>query len=203
MVMANGPRIPDFKKRIRGIDTIYNDSDCCVLGEWRSTIGKLQDTENFVYIGGGTGIADGIVIKGRMIDFNLDHNVKRSWELTTQSGETVESCLSPAGMIGMYNRSTNSNISTMLELSQQKDFINVIDKAKDAFEVLIDSRVQYFEENNVEIEKIVIGQRLGLFLKKYDHKLGEMFRGCTTLPIEFSEDRRTAALGAAWSKACS
>ena len=203
VVMANEPRIPDFKKRVRGIDTIYNDSDCCVLGEWRSTIGKLQDTENFVYIGGGTGIADGIVIKGRMIDFNLDHNVKRSWELTTQSGETVESCLSPAGMIGMYNRSTNSNISTMLELSQQKDFINVIDKAKDAFEVLIDSRVQYFEENNVEIEKIVIGQRLGLFLKKYDHKLGEMFRGCTTLPIEFSEDRRTAALGAAWSKACS
>ena len=203
VVMANGPRIPDFKKRVRGIDTIYNDSDCCVLGEWRSTIGKLQDTENFVYIGGGTGIADGIVIKGRMIDFNLDHNVKRSWELTTQSGETVESCLSPAGMIGMYNRSTNSNISTMLELSQQKDFINVIDKAKDAFEILIDSRVQYFEENNVEIEKIVIGQRLGLFLKKYDHKLGEMFRGCTTLPIEFSEDRRTAALGAAWSKACS
>ena len=203
VVMANGPRIPDFKNRVRGIDTIYNDSDCCVLGEWRSTIGKLQDTENFVYIGGGTGIADGIVIKGRMIDFNLDHNVKRSWELTTQSGETVESCLSPAGMIGMYNRSTNSNISTMLELSQQKDFINVIDKAKDAFEILIDSRVQYFEENNVEIEKIVIGQRLGLFLKKYDHKLGEIFRGCTTLPIEFSEDRRTAALGAAWSKACS
>ncbi len=202
VVMANGPRIPDFKKRVKGIDTIYNDSDCCVLGEWRSTIGKLQNTENFVYIGGGTGIADGIVIKGEMIDFNLDHNVKRSWELTMHTGETVESCLSPAGMIGMYNRSTNSNISTMIELSRQKDFINVIDKAKDAFNVLINSRVQFFEENNVEIEKIVIGQRLGLFLKKYDHKLGEIFRGCTTLPIEFSEDRRTAALGAAWSKAC-
>ena len=76
-------------------------------------------------------------------------------------------------------------------------------RSQKAFEILIDSRVQYFEENNVEIEKIVIGQRLGLFLNKYDHKLGEMFRGCTTLPIEFSEDRRTAALGAAWSKACS
>ena len=33
-------------------------------------------------------------------------------------------------------------------------------------------------------------------------QLGKMFKSCTTIPIEFSEDRRTAALGAAWSKAC-
>ena len=202
VIMANGPRIPDFKNRVKKIDAIYNDSDCCVIGEWRSTIGKLQDAENCIYIGGGTGIADGIVINGKMVDFNIVHDVKRSWELTIQTGETVESCLSPAGMIERYNRSTGSNISTILELSQQKDFINVIHKAKDAFTVLIDNRVQFFKQNNVDIQKIVIGQRLGTFLENEDHELGKTFRGCTTLPIEFSEDRRTAALGAAWSKAC-
>ena len=41
VVMANGPRIPNFKKRIKEIDAIYNDSDCCVMGECHSTIGKL------------------------------------------------------------------------------------------------------------------------------------------------------------------
>ena len=105
-------------------------------------------------------------------------------------------------MIERYNKSSGNNISTILELSQQKDFIHVIKKAKEAFGVLINNRVQFFEQNNTGIQKIVIGQRLGSYLKNDDHKLGKTFKGCTTIPIEFSEDRRTAALGAAWSKAC-
>ena len=59
-ILANGPRIPELLTRLNKVDTLYNDSDCCVLGEWRSTIGKLQNTENFVYIGGGTGVMNGM-----------------------------------------------------------------------------------------------------------------------------------------------
>ena len=70
VVMANGPRIPDFLDRIQGIGSLPHDSDCCVLGEWKSTVGKLQNCDNAVYIGGGTGIADGIILEGKMIDFN-------------------------------------------------------------------------------------------------------------------------------------
>ena len=66
VIMANGPRIPDLVDRIQGIGSIPHDSDCCVLGEWKSTVGKLQDCDNAVYIGGGTGIADGIILKGKM-----------------------------------------------------------------------------------------------------------------------------------------
>ena len=201
-VMANGPRIPNLKKRLKIVDKILNDSDCCVMGEWKSTIGSMQNMDNCVYIGGGTGIADGIVMNGEIIDFNVVHDVKRSWELVIQTGETVESCLSPAGMIERYNKLSGNNISTILELSQQKDFIHAIKKAKEAFDVLIDDRVQFFKQNNTCIQKIVIGQRLGSYLKNDDHKLGKIFKGCTAIPIEFSEDRRTAALGAAWSKAC-
>ena len=101
------------------------------------------------------------MINGEIIDFNVVHDVKRSWELLTQTGETVESCLSPAGMIERYNISSGNNISTILELSQQKDFIHVVKKAMEAFSVLIDNRVQFFEQNNTGIQKIVIGQRLG------------------------------------------
>ena len=203
VVMANGPRIPSLNQRIKKINSIYNDSDCCVLGEWKSTIGKMQQSENCLYIGGGTGIADGIVINGKIIDFNIVHNLKRSWELKLLGGETIESCLSPAGMIERYNQSTGKIISTLLELSKQRDFTDVIKKAQEAFKVLIIDRVQFFKNNNTKIENIIIGQRLGSFLKNDDRSLGKALKSCTDIPIEFSEDRRTAALGAAWLKACS
>ncbi len=35
-----------------------------------------------------------------------------------------------------------------------------------------------------------------------DSKLREMIEAETEIPIEFSSDRRTAALGAAWTKEC-
>ena len=193
VVMANGPRIPDFKKRIKEIDAIYNDSDCCVIGECHSTIGKLQDAENCIYIGGGTGV-DGIVINGEIIDFNVVHDVKRSWELLTQTGETVESYLSPAGMIERYNRSSGNNISTILELSQQKDFIHVV---KRLWRHLVFSSITEFNFLNriiLVFQKIVIGQRLGSYLKNHDHELGKTFKGCTTIPIEFSEDEAYCSL---------
>ena len=67
--MANGPRIPEFKK-ISKVDNIFNDSDCCIIGEWKSTIGKMQNIKNGIYIGGGTGIADGLIYDNKLIDFN-------------------------------------------------------------------------------------------------------------------------------------
>ena len=98
VIMANGPRIPDLVERIEGIESLFNDSDCCVLGEWRSTVGKMQDCKNAIYIGGGTGIADGIILDGKLIDFNRNEEAKRSWELQLPDG-SVESQLSPASMI--------------------------------------------------------------------------------------------------------
>ncbi|GIS39897.1 hypothetical protein Ct9H90mP12_0910 [bacterium] len=131
-----GPRIPDFKKRIKEIELSIMIPIVALKGECHSTIGKLQDAENCIYIGGGTGIADGIVINGEIIDFNVVHDVKRSWELLTQTGETVESCLSPAGMIERYNNHRVINFY-YLELSQKKDFIHVVKKAMEAFSVLM------------------------------------------------------------------
>ena len=117
VIMANGPRIPDLVERIEGIESLFNDSDCCVLGEWRSTVGKIQDCKNAIYIGGGTGIADGIILDGKLIDFNRTKKVKRSWELQLADG-SVESQLSPAGMINQNNKLYGSNINSLVELSE-------------------------------------------------------------------------------------
>ena len=200
VIMANGPRIPDLLERIQGIDSIYNDSDCCVVGEWKATIGKLQNCKNAVYIGGGTGIADGIILNNELIDFTKRDDVKRSWELIMENGQSVESCLSPKGMIDHWNFSQKEKVKSLDQLSQKENAKLIFEKTVEAFSFLIQDRVQFFRSNNAIIEKIVIGQRLGMFMA--DSKLREMIEAETEIPIEFSSDRRTAALGAAWTKEC-
>ena len=201
VIMANGPRISDLLERIPEIDSLYNDSDCCVLGEWKSTIGKMQNCKNAFYIGGGTGIADGIILNGELIDFNERDDVKRSWELKIPSGETVESCLSPKVMIDQWNLSQKEKVETLDQLSKKENSKSIFNKAIEAFLCLVQDRVQFFRSNNSDLEKIVIGQRLGMFMA--DSKLRFMIKTETDIPVKYSFDRRTAALGAAWKKACS
>ena len=71
------------------------------------------------------------------------------------------------------------------------------------FSLLIKNRVRYFDSKGKTIEKIVIGQRLGQFFKKSDTSLIKIFQDRTNIPIVLSDDRRTAALGAAWKRVCS
>ena len=201
VIMANGPRIPDLLERIPEIDTLYNDSDCCVVGEWKSTIGKIQNAKYSVYIGGGTGIADGIILNGELIDFNERDDVKRSWELIMENGQSVESCLSPKEMIDQWNFSNKHKVITLDQLSKNENSKLIFNKAIIAFSYLVQNRIQFFRSNNSIIEKIVMGQRLGMFMA--DSKLRSMVEAETDIPIDYSTDRRTAALGAAWTKVCS
>ena len=201
VIMANGPRIPDLLERIPEIDSLYNDSDCCVVGEWKSTIGKMKNAKNSVYIGGGTGIADGIILNGELINFNERDDVKRSWELIMENGQSVESCLSPKEMIDQWNFSNKDKVITLDQLSKNENSKLIFNKAIIAFSYLVQNRIQFFRSNNSIIEKIVMGQRLGMFMA--DSKLRSMVEAETDIPIDYSTDRRTAALGAAWTKVCS
>ena len=62
-IMANGPRNIKMLSMINNkiktnnytklmMREIYDDSECCLIGEWKSSIGKLQNSENAIYIGG-------------------------------------------------------------------------------------------------------------------------------------------------------
>ena len=201
-VMANGPRIPDLTSKIKKINKIFNDSECCVIGEWKSTIGQMQNLDNGIYIGGGTGIADGVIIDGSLIDLNNIKGLPKSWEINIDAKDTVESCLSPAGMIRKHNETNETNIETLVELSNENSFSNIIDLAIEAFLLLVKNRSQYFEMRKKTIQTIVIGQRLGQFLEHGDPELKERFQKSTDIPIKLSSDRRTAALGAAMLIAC-
>jgi hypothetical protein len=136
-----------------------------------------------------------------LIDFNERDDVKRSWELIMENGQSVESCLSPKGMIDQWNFSNKHKVITLDQLSKNENSKLIFNKAIIAFSYLIQNRIQFFRSNNSIIEKIVMGQRLGMFMA--DSKLRSMVEAETDIPIDYSTDRRTAALGAAWTKVCS
>jgi len=55
----------------------------------------------------------------------------------------------------------------------------------------------------LEIGKVIIGQRLGVFLESCKPQIQDLFQMKSEIPIDYSSDRRVAALGAAWIKICS
>ena len=203
VVMANGPRIPNLTHHIDPVKNILNDSDCCVIGELKSTIGMMQDTENGIYIGGGTGIADGIILNGEILNITNTVGVPRCWEISVSSNETVETLLSPAGIIKRYNDQNNTDVKVLADLIHKKGFNRIMDDALGAFLKLVEVRERFFKSQNEEIKDIVIGQRLGKFFNDLGEKYLERFQSGTKIPIKVSSDRRTAALGAAISFACS
>mgnify|MGYP001198775307 FL=1 len=203
VVMANGPRIPNLTHHIDPVKNILNDSDCCVIGELKSTIGMMQDTENGIYIGGGTGIADGIILNGEILNLINTVGVPRSWEINVSSNETVETLLSPAGIIKRYNDQNDAEVKILADLVHKKEFNKIMDDALKAFLKLLNIRERFFKSRNEEIQEIVIGQRLGKFFNDLGEKYLERFQSSTKIPIKISSDRRTAALGAAISFACS
>ena len=202
VVMANGPRIPNLTHHIDPVKNILNDSDCCVIGELKSTIGMMQDTENGIYIGGGTGIADGIILNGEILNITNTVGVPRCWEISVSSNETVETLLSPAGIIKRYNDQNNTDVKVLADLIHKKGFKRIMDDALGAFLKLVEVRERFFKSQNEEIEDIVIGQRLGKFFNDLGEKYLERFQSGTKIPIKISSDRRTAALGAAISFTC-
>ena len=203
VVMANGPRIPNLTHYIHPVKNILNDSDCCVIGELKSTIGMMQDTRNGIYIGGGTGIADGIILNGEILNLINTVGVPRSWEINVSSNETVETLLSPAGIIKRYNDQNNAEERVLADLLHKEKFNKIMDDALKAFLKLVKVRERFFKSQNEEIQEIVIGQRLGKFFNDLGEKYLERFQNSTKIPIKISSDRRTAALGAAISFACS
>ena len=215
-IMVNGPRSIKMLSLINeklksklgdrfSINTIYDDSECCLIGEWKSAIGKLRDCENAIYIGGGTGIADGIILNNEIVDIKTHSEAKRSWEMIMPNGESVEQCLSLGSMLNQWNGGEEKSINAILALFDQAlsgDVFakNIIEKASKAFLFLIDKRTEFFHRHNARPEKIVIGQRLGKILSDKSNPLSKLIfqNNYYDTSIEISTDRSTAALGAAY-----
>lgn len=214
-IMANGPRNPYMLKELNEniakkiglkikLKNIYDDSLSCVNGERFSPKGKLREISDAIYIGGGTGIADGILHNKKLIDLSMNENLKKSWEIIMPNGDTIEECMSLAGLCKKWEKRKPISIELLNDLfdkaSEKHEMAtNIIETAGQAFQLLINERINFFKAYGRFPEKIVIGQRMGQILKKENHPLKIIFNNYNShdIPIELSSGDNTAALGAA------
>ena len=128
--------------------------------------------------------------------------LKQSWQLIMPSGQSVEHYLSLGGMLNQWNKGKSIEaLNSLFENAIKGDIYanQIIENASEAFILLIKKRIAFFKSHNTSPEKIVIGQRLGEILSDENIPLSKsIFQNNFNATIELSNNRNTAALGAAY-----
>jgi hypothetical protein len=128
--LANGPRMPEYSEKIekilikKGIEFlspiahIGSDADYCGIGENYAEGGGFKDVYNAYYLGGGTGAADALKLRGELIPLDKTKSwLAKTWELKNETGISLERYASASGI--QYICSLKSGISAE-ELNNQK-----------------------------------------------------------------------------------
>tara|TARA_B100000287_G_scaffold406807_1_gene431621 strand:- start:862 stop:1284 length:423 start_codon:yes stop_codon:yes gene_type:complete len=128
--------------------------------------------------------------------------LKQSWQLIMPSGQSVENYLSLGGILNQWKKGKSIEALNSLFENAIKGDIHanqIIENAAQAFVFLIKKRMVFFKSHNTNPEKIVIGQRLGEILSDKNNPLSKsIFQNNFNTTIELSNNRNTAALGAAY-----
>ena len=114
--MANGPRMPNFTAEIEqridksGITLIApifkigSDADYCGIGEEYAEKGNFRDIENAYYLGGGTGTADALKLRGKLILLDECKDwISKTWEMSDENGKSMEIYCSANGIQSIYS----------------------------------------------------------------------------------------------------
>ncbi len=110
-VINNGPRIPDYLAQLeRGlaaaglelaspIAALGSDADYCGLGEEYAADGLFRDVSSAYYLGGGTGIADALKLKGALVPLDQTKAwLLKAWQIPSALGATFEKLVSAAAL---------------------------------------------------------------------------------------------------------
>lgn len=138
--LANGPRMPEYVSIIENrimlndvslaspIDHLGSDADYCGLGEEYSSRGQFRGVENSYYLGGGTGVADALKLKGQLVPFDaIKPWMAKAWEMKAESGKSLERYCSAAGIQSIYSEYSGIPVA---ELNQQKIYApQIMEKA--------------------------------------------------------------------------
>jgi len=169
-VMSNGPRLPDLCKKIQNviepssnISNIESDSDMCAWGEEFAINGFFRDINNAYYMGGGTGIADGMKLNNQLLSFDSQSSwIAKTWELKSSNGSSIESLISMPAINSLSEKSVIS-ISKILALLIFERVRTIYEGWDNQFiiERKIDKSHSY---HGILLDRIVIGQRLSQYL---------------------------------------
>lgn len=110
-VVRNGPRLVGFLDRLEsrlaleGLDVVasipplLSDGHACGLGELAHPEGGFRGVSNAYYVGGGTGVAECLLLDGRVTSFDeVESRAEKAWNLRSTSGRTFEDHLSMRGL---------------------------------------------------------------------------------------------------------
>ena len=111
----NGPRIPDYLdvlekdiaaagiELVSPIAALGSDADYCGLGEEYAADGLFRDVENAYYVGCGTGIADALKLRGKLVPFDHARSwIQKSWQIASALGPTFEKLVSAKSLNRVY-----------------------------------------------------------------------------------------------------
>lgn len=205
-VMNNGPRMPRFlnvlNRRltmahlpVSNIETIGDDNNYCGLGEFYSIDGALRNVTNGLYIGGGTGIADAIVLDGKPVPFEtVENRLEKTWKISTPGGVSIESLISQNGLMKLKADATGKTVHQLEDKGIfPESFLNEDDEISALFVSnlawLFHYRISTFANkfNQRVFDRIVMGQRMGLMLE-HNTELFESIQGRIITSISDSAD---------------
>ncbi len=125
-VVANGPRIPNYaqmlEKRltlsgiqpVKPLQRIGSDADYCGIGENYSSDGQFKNVQNAYYLGGGTGVADALKLKGKLVPFDQTKSwIAKTWELKNEQGQSMERFASAGGMQQLYAEISGKSVAEL------------------------------------------------------------------------------------------
>ncbi len=126
VALANGPRMPEYCKIVEArveeagikmekpIHHLGSDADYCGIGEEYSSNGLFSNAENSYYLGGGTGVADAMKLKGELLPFdNAKTWIAKAWEMKNSEGKSMERFASSSGIQAIYSEFSGVSVAEL------------------------------------------------------------------------------------------
>jgi len=126
--IANGPRMPDYCTSLENklkftnvnllapIARLGSDADYCGVGEFYAAEGSFQRVKNAYYLGGGTGAADAMLLRGDLIPFDQTKSwMAKTWEMKNDLDLSFERYASASGLQYIYSRHSGKSVDSLNE----------------------------------------------------------------------------------------
>ncbi len=169
-ILSNGPRLPRFldileeKLQSKNIEIVAkisylgSDADYCGIGEEFHKNGSFRGLQNVYYIGGGTGIADALKLKGKLITFDDNKDwIAKTWEMKPKSGLAFERYISAKGIQNTYSRLSGISSS---KINSQNIFPNeIMQLAISGNQIAIDT----FKEVGKNIARVIFERIITIY----------------------------------------
>lgn len=127
-MVANGPRIMKYATELEnkllnaGIELVTpvahigSDADYCGIGEKYARDGSFRNVKNAYYLGGGTGAADALLLKGELVPFDQTKSwLAKTWEMKNDLGLSLERYASASGLQHIYSLKSGIEVQQLNE----------------------------------------------------------------------------------------